>query len=177
MQDLEEVRGLREGEITLWIDNGVRIAVVVVIIYSLRLLLGLSLLLKDCYYVPVASKNLISISVLAQDNYNFYFNKDMYSIYFKNKIITHAFLIDDLYHLHMDVSANINEQMMNAIGSKRPRDRISQKYLWHLRLGYIGEDKLNKLKKDGLLRPLTFESSLICESHFQEKMAKLPFMG
>ena len=35
MQDLEEVRGLREGEITLQIDNGARVAVVTVNTYPL----------------------------------------------------------------------------------------------------------------------------------------------
>ena len=98
-------------------------------------------------------------------------------IYFKNKIIACAFLIDSLYHLHMDASVNINEQTVNAIGSKRLRDRISQKYLWHLRLDHIGEDKLNKLEKDVLLGPLTFESYPIYESCLQKKMVKLPFVG
>ena len=79
--------------------------------------------------MPVASRNLISISMLVQDNYNFYFNKDMYSIYFGNKLVARAFLIDGLYYLHTDASVNINEHIVNAIGSKRPRDRISQKYM------------------------------------------------
>ena len=35
IQDLEEVRGLREGEITLWVDNGSRVAAVAVGIYPL----------------------------------------------------------------------------------------------------------------------------------------------
>ena len=56
-------------------------------------------------------------------------------IYFKNNIIAHTFLIDGLYHLLVDASVNINEQTMNAVGSKRLEDRISQKYLRHLRLG------------------------------------------
>ena len=77
----------------------------------------------------------------------------------------------------MDVSVNINEQIVNAIRSKRSRDKISQKYLWHLRLGHIGENRLNKLEKDGLLRPLTFESYPVCESCLQEKMIKLSFVG
>ena len=103
--------------------------------------------------------------MLAQDNYNFYFNKDICSIYFRNKVVTCAFLIEGLYHLHMNASVNINEQTMNVIGSKRLRDRISQKYLWHLRLGHIREDRLNKLEKDNLLELLTFESYLVCESY------------
>ena len=115
--------------------------------------------------------------MLAQDNYNFYFNKNMCAIYFRNRVFVYAFLIDGLYHLHMDTNVNINEQTMNAVGSKRFRDRNGQKYLWHLRLCHIGEDRLNKLEKDDLLRSLTSESYSICESCLQEKIAKLPFMG
>ena len=65
MLGLEEVRGLREGEITLQIDNGARIAAVVVGTYLLWLLLGFSLIFKGYYYISIASKNLISIFVLA----------------------------------------------------------------------------------------------------------------
>ena len=65
MQGHEEVRGLRKGKITLRISNGARVAAVAMRTYSLRLSLKFSLLLKDCYYVPVASRNLISISILA----------------------------------------------------------------------------------------------------------------
>ena len=90
----------------------------------------------------------------------------MCSIYFRNKIIAHTFLIDSLYHLHTDAGVNINEQIVNAIGYKRPRDRISQKYRWHLRLGHIEEDRLNKLEKDDFLEPLTFEFYLVCKSYF-----------
>ena len=68
-----------------------------------------------------------------------------------------------------DTSININEQIVNAIESKRPRDRIKQKYLWHLRLGHIEEDRLNKLEKDDLLGSLTFESYPICKSSLQKK--------
>ena len=53
----------------------------------------------------------------------------MYLIYLENKVVARAFLINNLYHLHIDASININEQIMNAIGSKRCRDKISQKYL------------------------------------------------
>ena len=67
--------------------------------------------------------------MLVQDNYKFYFNNDFCEIYFRNKIVARAFLSDGLHHLHEDVNININEQIVNAIGSKRLRDRISQKYL------------------------------------------------
>ena len=59
------MRGLREGEITLQVSNGVKIAAIAVMTYPLRLSLETSLILKECYYVPVASRTLIFIFVLA----------------------------------------------------------------------------------------------------------------
>ena len=65
MQDLEESRRLRDGDMILRIENGARVVAVAVETYPLRLTLGLDLVLRDCYYVPAASMNLISVSCLA----------------------------------------------------------------------------------------------------------------
>ena len=46
---------------------------------------------------------------------------------------------------------NINEQTVSAVGTKRPIDNVNHKYLWHLIIGHIGNDKINKLEKDGIL--------------------------
>ena len=93
--------------------------------YPLRLPSDLSLILRNCYFVPGASRNLISISSLAQDNYVFNFNKDYCTIYLKNKMVGCDFLIDNLYHLHIDIFVNVTEQEVNAIGFKRPRDETN----------------------------------------------------
>ena len=79
--------------------------------------------------------------------------------------------------MHVDANVNLNEQIVSAIGQKRPIDEINQKYLWHHRLGHIGEDRINRLVKDEILGSLNSESYPACESCFQEKMAKLPFVG
>ena len=65
----------------LRIDNGVKITAEIGTC-PLRLPSGFRLYLKDYYFIPVASRNLISISVLAQDGFVFQFNKDFYSILF-----------------------------------------------------------------------------------------------
>ena len=66
---------------------------------------------------------------------------------------------------------------MNAIGQKKYRDKIYQKYLWHHRLGHIREDRINKLKRDRILDFFDSESYPVCESCLWEKMAKLSFVG
>ena len=66
---------------------------------------------------------------------------------------------------------------MIAIGQKRFRDEINQKYLWYHRLGHIGEDRINKLEKDGILGSLNPKSYSACESCLRRKITNLPFVG
>ena len=84
------------------------------------------------------------------------FHNDHCNIFYENNKVTDGFLINGLYQLHIDVSVFNIEQNVNAIRIKRPRDSLNDKYLWHLRLGHIVEDRVNKLKKFKLLSPLTF---------------------
>ena len=97
MQDLEDSRRLRDCETILHIENGARIAVVAVGTYPFRLSSGLDLVLRDYYYVPTASRNLISISCLAQEGYVISFLKDHCNILYKRNKIISGFLINDLY--------------------------------------------------------------------------------
>ena len=95
----------------------------------------------------------------------------------KNNKVANNFLINVLYQLHINVSVFNIEKNVNAIEIKRPRDSLNDRYLGHLRLGHIAEDKVNKLKKSGLLSLLTFESYPVCELCLQGKMTKLSFTG
>ena len=92
-------------------------------------------------------------------------------------MVAYDLLIDSLYHLHVDANMNLNEQIVSTVGQKRSRDEINQKYLWHHRLDHIGEDRINKLKKNEILGSLNPELYLACKSCLREKMTKLPFAG
>ena len=64
-----------------WIGNGAKVAIETVGTYPLQLPSGARLDLKDCYYVSIASRNLIFMSVLAQKGFEISFNKDFCFIY------------------------------------------------------------------------------------------------
>ena len=49
-------------------------------------------------------------------------------------------------------------------------------YLWHLRLGHINLDRINRLVKDGPLRELNV-GLLVCKSCLEGKKTKRPFSG
>ena len=75
-------------------------------------------------------------------------------------------LIDIFYHLHVDANVNLNDPVVSTVGQKRSRDEFNHKYLWHHRRGHIGEDRTNRLKKDGIHDLVKFESILTYESSF-----------
>ena len=81
MQGLIESRKLRKDDMILRVGNGAKITTEAVGTSPLRLPSDFSLDLKDCYFIPIVSQNLISISVLVQKGFEFNFNKNFYSIY------------------------------------------------------------------------------------------------
>ncbi|KAH9750809.1 Integrase catalytic domain-containing protein [Citrus sinensis] len=83
---------------------------------------------------------------------------------------------NDLYVLNMKEN-NEHVVNVNTITHKREREEISPKYKWHLRLGHIGEDRVTKLAKDGLIGPFGLEPYPTCESCLQGKMTRAPFVG
>ena len=48
-------------------------------------------------------------------------------------------------------------------------------YLWHLRLGHISLERINRLTKDGPLKNLSVRTLPVCESCLEGKMTKRPF--
>lgn len=66
---------------------------------------------------------------------------------------------------------------VNVINNKWPRDRPNPKYVWHLQLGHIGEDRITKLCNDEYIDPSNFEPHSICEACLLRKLIKAPFVG
>ena len=53
----------------------------------------------------------------------------------------------------------------------------SAPYLWHCRLGHIVVKRIKKLRADGILESLDYESLDACEPCLIGKMTKTPFSG
>src|SRR3989337_2390151 len=53
----------------------------------------------------------------------------------------------------------------------------SATYLWHCHLGHIGVKRMKKIRADGLLESLDYESVDACEPCLMGKMTKTPFSG
>jgi hypothetical protein len=172
MQGLKNPRRLAKGEVDLRVGNKARVAALAVGTYELRLPTGRVLQLNNCYFVPVLSRNLISVSSLCKTGFKFVFEKHGCSFSFKNELFGAGTLCDDLYFVDTIYEVYNIEQPI-----KRKRDDVNETYLWHCRLGHIGETRLSKLYTERLIEPDVFETYPTCEPCLKGKMTKSPFSG
>ena len=77
----------------------------------------------------------------------------------------------------LDLSVNCTEATSSSsiVPQKKKRPSVNSTYLWHLRLGHVNVDRINRLVKDGPLIFLKIESYPVYQSCLQGKMTKKPF--
>ena len=108
--------------------------------------------MEDCLYVPNVRRNLIFATYFGKHGYyvilkdNVEIKKDKMFIYFGN-------IEDGLYILTPDKHELYNSELDNnshVKSLKRKFSSTSDAYLWHLRLGHINSNRIQRLIKDGL---------------------------
>ena len=128
--------------------------------------------LEDCLYVLKSRKNFISISSLNKSNYLVYFNK-IVSIRKNDSFICLSPLVDNLFHITPISILYVVENY--CISLKRKMSNTNQTYLWHLCLGHINLNKIQRVVKSRTLHSLVLENFQVYESYLRGKMTKRPF--
>ncbi|PKI51479.1 hypothetical protein CRG98_028190 [Punica granatum] len=172
IQGLASSRVLGRNEVCLKIGNRASVAAKAVGSTSLHLD-GHVLFIDRVLVLPNAYRNIISVSSLTRSGYLFDFKHDVCNIYYGNKVIGVGYLHDGLYYLRARNKTIPNTIEINTVSESIP----SLKQLWHLRLGNVADDRISKLEKMGLIIPLGSEPNSTCESCFQGKMTRTPFVG
>ena len=81
-------------------------------------------------------------------------------------------IVDGLYILTPDKHELYNSKLDNnsyVKSLKRKFPSNSDAYLWHLRLGHIKSNRIQRLIKDGLLKPMDFDEFPVYESCLKVK--------
>ena len=94
------------------------------------------------------------------------------SIYFGSKLVATKTLVNGLYMI--DVSS-YNLQVNIAL--KKSKQSVNESYLWHCKLGYVGDGRLHKLYRDAYSGAFDYELFVTCESCIMGKLPKSPFSG
>ena len=131
--------------------------------------------LKDCLYVPKSRKNLISFSSLCKQNYSLAFYKKQVFIKMNDLFICLGSLVDNLYHVTSLFIQSSNENYHVSDNRKEPS--INQTQYWHLHLGHINLNMIQKLVKSRILPPLIPKDLPVYESYIEGKMSKRSFIA
>ncbi|KAD5962114.1 hypothetical protein E3N88_13587 [Mikania micrantha] len=175
MKGLKNVRELKDGEMELHVGNGAHVAVKAIGEYEILLPSGFYLKLDNVCFIPNVTRNIVSVSRLHEQGFDYVFNGNYISAYFNNMFYFEAKPHNGIYEI--DVSNSCTSSSMYSINTKRLKSDFNQSYLWHCRLGYISKKRMEKLQTDGIVEPTGSETFDTCESCLSGKMTKAPFSG
>ena len=115
-------------------------------------------ILRDVYFIPCFKRNLIYVSRLNEQLFNVSFDNEVVSISKNGLNICYGYLDNGPYFIRSISKPLLNIEMFKVAKPKSKMQKISHKddtYLWHLRLGHININMIERLTKDeGPLREL-----------------------
>ncbi|KAI3457782.1 hypothetical protein Pfo_014445 [Paulownia fortunei] len=171
LQGFQVTKELNEGEHTLRVGTGAVVSARAVGIVYLYFRDKKHLVLRNCYYVPNITRNLISVALLFRQGYYVHFSSMAVDIFLNKVLICKGCLNNDLYVLKPTDSL-----LYHTTSNKRIKlSPTNETFLWHLRLGHINLNRIQRLVRDGPLSDLKVEFLPVCESCLEGKMTKRPF--
>jgi hypothetical protein len=123
---------------------------------------GFILLLRNVLFVPSLQRNLISVSCLDNDGFDYHFGDGKCEILCNNKCVGLAFQKQYLYLLSLHENVNsvcdVNVNVSSSMNTNRKRNRTqdASSKLWHCRLDHISRGRIERLIKNEILPPLEF---------------------
>ena len=172
---LSSSRDLADRDVTMRVGSGKVISANAVGVARLNFR-NKFLILNNVFFIPGFRINLISVSMLHEQLFNIYFINNEIFISRNGLDIYHAKPKNGLYVLRPTERSLNNSELFKVEHPKsNKRKKVSHSdntYLWHLRLGHINLDRINRLVKDGPLRELNIGTLPICESCLE---GKIPF--
>lgn len=125
-----------------------------------------ALILYDVLYAPDIRHNLFSILSVVRLGYSINFENNFVIISHGTNVFGHGFMILDT----IDSSCNSNDYYSFLV--ENDHDGSIQ---WHARLGHIGQDRMARLARAGLLGPLAKVNLPTCEHCLAGKSTRKPF--
>ena len=175
---LSSSRELDDRDVSMRVGNGEVVSAKVVGVTRLNFR-NKFLVLNNVFFIPGFRRNLISVSMLHEQLFSIYFINNEIVISRNGLDICHAKPKNGLYVLRPTQRSLNNSELFKVVHPKsNKRQKVSHSdnmYLWHLRLGHINLDRINRLAKDGPLRKLNVGTLHVCESCLEGKMTKRPF--
>jgi hypothetical protein len=144
------------GERNLKVANGREARVEAVGSLPLVLHGGFTLHLNNVLYVPLLQRNLIYVSLLEDDGYEYLFENNKCTIIFNDKVVGLAPKQGMLYMLSLNDFPMMNVCDITNKRKKSASDNETPSKLWHCHLGHILRGKMDHLIKEEILQTFDF---------------------
>lgn len=154
LQLLDSWRDLAEGDYTMRVGTGDAMSARAMGVSTLNFLNNCYLNLHKVLFILGFRRNLISVSKFLDDGFSISFNNNSVIIARNGLTICTGNSENNLYVLRpLTNSSLLNTEMFKVERPKTKRQKISHDdtYLWHLRLGHISLDWIDRLIKSGVL--------------------------
>jgi len=169
-----EFRRVSPGSRWIYVGNNARLEVKGIGTCKVDLRGGRSLMLHDVLYAPEIRRNLVSVFVLLEVGFDLFCSRNGIRITLDNVFYGFGLLYDRFIVLDCNPSTYdyyVDRCVMACYSSNNEIDVIT----WHARLGHIGQDRMNRLAKEGHLGPFSKIDMPTCENCLAGKITRKPF--
>ena len=153
--------------------NGDNVEVLGICSYQLKLRNGRILLLHDVLYAPGVQCNLLSVLAMLKMDFAFHFKGSVLHIDLEDQSYATGRLVNDFFVLNLEFDNDIETGVSYIAASSS--DMIKDSLNWHARLGHIGQDRMARLAREGLLGSLSRVNLPTCEPCLAGKACRKPF--
>ncbi|OMO92476.1 hypothetical protein CCACVL1_06836 [Corchorus capsularis] len=169
-----EFRRIPAGSRSMKMGNDSSVNVLGIGTYKLEMRGGRTLLLHDVLYAPEIRRNLFSVITMLGLGFRFAFEGNKVDIFLGTTYYGCSFVQNGLMVLDLDYSSY--NKVDDSISLVVTHDDVCNDSVeWHARLGHIGQDRMNRLVREGLLGPLAKVSLPTCEHCLAGKATRKPF--
>nr|GEX69758.1 hypothetical protein [Tanacetum cinerariifolium] len=173
-QGLRGARKLKQGDLYLYVGNGVRAHVEAIGSFDLFLPNGLVIWLDNCHYAPSITRGAVLVSCLVENRSVQCFMDFGISVSRNNVLYFNAIPSNGIYEIDMS-NLVLNVNSIYNVSNKRVKHNLDSTYLWHYCLAHISKKRVEKLKQDRLLQSTDDESFDQCVSCLSGKMTRKSF--
>ena len=169
-----EYRRISQGTRWIYVGNNSRVEVKGIGICKFLMHGGQVLYLHDVLYAPGIRRNLVSVIVLLGLGYALNFYGVCMDIIFNSVCVGTGYLLNGFIVLNTELDGfNYSNGCFSLIASANNVNVDVN--IWHARLGHIGQDRMNRLAREGLIGSFNKIELPICENCLAGKTTRKPF--
>ena len=166
----EDFRRISSGTKWIFVGNNSKVEVKGIGTCKIDLHGGRTLILQDVLYAPDIRRNIVSVVKLLNLGYKWIFHDNCVDLYFDSSYFGSGYIYEGFF-----VLSAIYDCLKHSVSLAATHQKGDNVEIWHSRLGHIGQSRMNRLAKEGLLTNISKVEKTTCEHCLIGKTCRKPF--